>query len=91
MLVAFVFALASISIQYQILSGPQNFKPTLKFFTQSLALAELSIALAMVFTRFDFELYETDISDVKLAHDYFIPFPKQDSKGIRVKVKLCPK
>jgi hypothetical protein len=46
------------------------------------------LALATVFRRFDFELYETDVSDVKLAHDFYLPAPKLDSKGVRVKVKL---
>lgn len=46
------------------------------------------LALATVFRRFDFELYETDVSDVTLAHDFYLPAPKQDSKGVRVKVKL---
>ena len=46
------------------------------------------MALATVFRRFNFKLYETDITDVKLAHDFFLPSPKLHSKGIRVKVVL---
>ena len=53
----------------------------------SLAYAELFLALSMIFRRFTFELYETDMSDVVLAHDFFIASPKLDSKGVRVKVK----
>ena len=53
----------------------------------SLAFAELYIAIAMVFTRFEFELFETDESDVKMEHAYLVPYPKWDSKGIRVKIK----
>ncbi len=45
------------------------------------------MALGTVFRRFTFELYETDVSDVELAHDYFLPSPKLDSKGVRVEVK----
>jgi len=52
----------------------------------SLAYAEMYLAMATVFRRFEFELYETDESDVVLAHDYFIPAPKEDSKGVRVRV-----
>lgn len=52
-----------------------------------MAYAELSMALAAVFRRFTFELFETDVSDVALAHDYFVPQVKLDSKGVRVKVK----
>lgn len=42
--------------------------------------------LATIFRRFSLELYETDISDVRLAHDFFLPSPKLDSKGVRVRV-----
>jgi hypothetical protein len=52
----------------------------------SLAHCELYLALAAVFRRFDMELFDTDVSDVRLQHDMFIPFPKLDSKGVRVKV-----
>ena len=51
-----------------------------------MAYAELYLALATVFRRFAFELYETDVSDVQLAHDFFLPSPKLDSRGVRVKV-----
>jgi len=52
----------------------------------SLANAELYLALATVFHRFSFELYDTDISDIELAHDFFLTSPKLDSKGVRVGV-----
>ena len=52
----------------------------------SLAQAELHIALASVFRRFTFELYETDVTDVALAYDWLLPAPKLGSKGVRVKV-----
>ena len=45
------------------------------------------MGLAAVFRKFTFDLYETDVSDVALAHDHFVPSVKQDSKGVRVKVK----
>jgi hypothetical protein len=41
---------------------------------------------AAIFRRFEFELYETDVSDLELKHDFFIPIPRLDSKGVRVKV-----
>jgi hypothetical protein len=53
----------------------------------SLAQAELYITLATVFSRFSFEPFETDRSDVEMAHAYLVPYPKWDSKGVRVKVK----
>ena len=45
------------------------------------------LVFAMIFRRFGLELYETDITDVELKHDLFIPFAKLDSKGVRVRVK----
>jgi hypothetical protein len=56
---------------------------------QSLAYAEIYLTLATLFRRFTFELYDTDVSDVNLAHDFFLPAPKLDSKGLRVKVGLA--
>ncbi|KAJ9611207.1 hypothetical protein H2200_004390 [Cladophialophora chaetospira] len=52
----------------------------------NLAHAELYMTLAAVFRSFRFELYDTDITDVELAHDFFLPSPKLDSNGVRVKV-----
>ena len=45
------------------------------------------MTLAAIFRNFEFELYRTDASDVELAHDFFLPSPRLDSKGVRVKVK----
>ena len=53
----------------------------------SLAWQELYLMLGSVFRKFEFELFETDRSDVDLAHDFFMPSPKLDSKGVRVRVK----
>ncbi|OCT50257.1 hypothetical protein CLCR_07763 [Cladophialophora carrionii] len=36
--------------------------------------------------RFRFELFDPDISDVKLKHDFFVPTPKLDTKDVTVKV-----
>ena len=54
----------------------------------NLAYAELYLALAAVFApgRFNWELYETDITDVETKHDFLNTSPKLDSKGIRVVV-----
>ena len=43
--------------------------------------------LAAVFSSFDFELFETSVSDVEMAHAYLLPYPKWESKGVRVFVK----
>lgn len=53
----------------------------------SLAKAEMYIIIATVFSSFEFELYDTDISDVEMAHAYLVPYPKWESKGIRMRVK----
>lgn len=47
---------------------------------------ELTLGLAHVFRRFKLELYETDETDVLIAHDFMLPAPKSESKGVRVKV-----
>lgn len=53
----------------------------------SLAWMEQFMGLAFIFRRFEFALHETDVTDVLLAHDFFLPSPKLDTKGVRVKVK----
>ncbi|KAK3070560.1 hypothetical protein LTR53_010241 [Teratosphaeriaceae sp. CCFEE 6253] len=55
----------------------------------NLAKSEIFLTLAAVFRRFDLELFGTDRSDVDMAHDFFIPYTKMDSKGVRVVVKAC--
>ncbi|KAL4926190.1 cytochrome P450 [Aspergillus undulatus] len=54
----------------------------------NLAWCELYLVFASLFRFFDFELFETDITDVELAHDFFLPFPRLDSQGIRVFPRL---
>jgi hypothetical protein len=53
---------------------------------ESLAYAEIFHVAAAMFRRFEFELHETDFSNLELKHDFFLPVPKLDSKGVRVKV-----
>lgn len=52
-----------------------------------MAHAELYMGVASLFRRFEMELYKTDVSDMLLEHDFFLPAPKDGSKGVRVKVK----
>ena len=47
---------------------------------------EAYVALAQIFRRFDLKLYETDQSDAVMAHDFWVPVAKMDSKGVRVQV-----
>ncbi|KEZ38926.1 hypothetical protein SAPIO_CDS10264 [Scedosporium apiospermum] len=54
----------------------------------NLAQAELYITIATIYTRFEFQLFETDISDVEMAHAYLVPYTKWESKGIRATVKM---
>lgn len=47
---------------------------------------EMIIGLAHLFRKFEIELYETDETDVEVKHDFTIPAPRSDSKGVRIKV-----
>ena len=46
----------------------------------------MHMALAKLFRCYNFELFETERSDVDVAHDMFLPDVKQGSKGVRVMV-----
>ena len=76
----------------QILSGYQvrhisdRSSPSAVADKNSLAYMEAYVALASVMRRFSLELFETDASDVEVAHDFFLPCAKLDSNGVRVKV-----
>ncbi|PSN72472.1 cytochrome P450 [Corynespora cassiicola Philippines] len=50
----------------------------------NLAWTELYLTLGMMFRRYKFELFEPDVRDVQLGHDFFIPVPRLESKGVRV-------
>lgn len=54
----------------------------------SLAYAEIYLALAALFgpEGVEFELYETNESDIVQAHDFLIPLPRLDSKGLQVRI-----
>ncbi|GAB1218048.1 hypothetical protein ATERTT37_007294 [Aspergillus terreus] len=53
----------------------------------SLARAEILMVISTLLQRFEFELYETTVEDVRVKHDIFIPFTKLDSEGVRVLIK----
>ncbi|EXJ78793.1 hypothetical protein A1O1_09195 [Capronia coronata CBS 617.96] len=53
----------------------------------NLAYAEMFLTMATLWSRFDFELYETTLDDVLWKHDFFTAFPEDASKGIRVKAR----
>lgn len=52
----------------------------------NLAYAEMYITLATIVRRFDMELFETGMEDVKMVHDFFVAAPRLNSKGVRIKV-----
>jgi len=51
-----------------------------------LAHVEMFLSI-MAMARFDIELFETGIEDVKFMHDFHIVYPNLDSKGVRAMVK----
>ncbi|EMC97785.1 hypothetical protein BAUCODRAFT_31780 [Baudoinia panamericana UAMH 10762] len=53
----------------------------------NLARVEMYLTVALLFRRFDLELFETDRGDVEPAHEFFLPISKLGSKGVRVKVR----
>ncbi|KAL2408013.1 Cytochrome P450 monooxygenase [Exophiala dermatitidis] len=53
----------------------------------NLAYAEMYLSMAALWSRFDFELFETTLDDVLWKHDFFTAFPDDESKGVRVKVR----
>jgi len=78
-----VWASSEFSPSFFFLSQSRESRLILFF---SLAHAELYMVIATIFTQFDFELYETDITDVEMRHAYLVPYPKWETKGVRVKV-----
>lgn len=52
----------------------------------SLAYCEVNHIIAALFRPggAEFDLYETDETDVIPAHDLIVPLPKLESKGVRV-------
>ncbi|TVY53301.1 Cytochrome P450 monooxygenase sdnH [Lachnellula cervina] len=54
----------------------------------NLAYAEMYLALAVLFRPGgpNFQLFETDESDIIQVHDFLLPLPRLDSKGMRVTI-----
>ncbi|KAF2868115.1 cytochrome P450 [Massariosphaeria phaeospora] len=53
----------------------------------NLAWTEMYLTLGMMFRRYRFELFEPDVSDVQMGHDFFIPVTRLDAKGVRAFVR----
>lgn len=53
-------------------------------------MAEINLVIASLFQNdavgMRMELFDTDESDVEQAHDFMIPMPRLDSKGVRVRI-----
>ena len=62
-------------------------KGTRRCIGENLARAEITIALASLFRRFDWELFETTYDDVRVVRDLIAPDVSRESKGVRVLVK----
>ncbi|KAN0093577.1 cytochrome P450 [Hyaloscypha variabilis] len=52
----------------------------------NLAYAELYLTIARVSRKYELEFFETTIEDIEMAHDFFAPVPRLDSKGVRIRV-----
>ncbi|KAL8727252.1 MAG: hypothetical protein Q9166_006171 [cf. Caloplaca sp. 2 TL-2023] len=56
---------------------------------QNLAQAELSLAIAVLFRPGAprMELFGTDVGDTDHVHDFVVPLPRLDTKGVRITVQ----
>ena len=54
---------------------------------RDLAMLEMTMVTANLFNRFDMELHETRWEDVRMEHDFFSPFRRDESKGVQVIMK----
>jgi hypothetical protein len=53
----------------------------------NLATSELYIGLAMIWRRFQFDIWDTvETRDVLTSHDCFLGMPDLSSEGVRVRV-----
>ncbi|KAG9232265.1 cytochrome P450 [Amylocarpus encephaloides] len=63
-------------------------KGTRQCIGMNLARAELFLALATIFRRYDLDLYDTKRArDIDLRHDNFLPQASLESRGVRVVIK----
>lgn len=56
------------------------------FFPYSLAYAELYITIAAFVRRFDMELYETTIENIRPVREFQIGYPKDGDFSVRAKI-----
>ncbi|RAL66217.1 hypothetical protein DID88_005889 [Monilinia fructigena] len=67
----------------------RNFVPFTRGSRNCLAYAEISLALAVLYRPNGpkLELFKTTDREVRLVHDFLVPLPEFDSKGVRVIVR----
>lgn len=53
----------------------------------TMAWTEMYLVLGMMFRRYKYDLFESSVADVEVGHDFLIPVPSLESKGLRVFVK----
>ena len=53
---------------------------------KDVAIVELYVILANMFSKFDMKLFETSERDISMEHDFFAPFGPRDSKGLQVTI-----
>ena len=53
------------------------------FTRRSFAYAELYLTIATIFSRFDFQLYDTRVENIQLGSDGYMPIMKREG-GVRV-------
>ena len=54
---------------------------------RDLAMLEMTMVTANLLYRFDVELFETTWEDIKMDHEFFSPFRKDESKGLQVTLR----
>jgi cytochrome P450 len=62
-------------------------KGTRRCLGENLARAEITMALASLFRRFDWDLFETTAEDVRVVRDVIAPDVSRSSRGVRVLVR----
>lgn len=55
--------------------------------SNSLAYAEMYLAIAALIRRFDLELFETTKKNIEFARDFGTPFPDEGNYCVKVLVK----
>jgi hypothetical protein len=51
-----------------------------------LANAQMYILLASLVRRNEFQLWQTGEESVSAEHDWFLPFPRVGTRGVRVRI-----